>query len=479
MEKVQAFNPYLPTYEYIPDGEPHVFDERVYIYGSHDKFAGKKFCLDDYVCYSASIYDLSNWKYEGYIYKRTQDPRSMNGKYELWAPDVVRGKDGRFYLYYCLDDRQLEIGVAVCDQPAGKYEFLGLVEHADGTPLGDKEDDTIPFDPGIFIDDDGEIYLYSGNGPRTKRQIGKENKASKVMTLEDDMLTIKKEPRNLLPTLGEGKNTSFEGHEFFEAMSIRKINKKYYLIYSSVHLHELCYAISDKPDCDYRFGGVVISNADISKNQPVAKNAYGNNHGGLEFMNNQWYIFYHKPSNRSNFSRQSCADKVEILEDGSIIQAEMTSCGLNDGPLKGTGKYPAHIACQLHGKKTQVIAHPLAMRREHPYITQSGPDVAVGTIGEKPYQYITNGKDGMTAVYKYFEFNGVKKLRVQCRGKIKGKLYVKIAGNVENVGYIELTPTKDWNWFECDVNIPNGIYPLYLRYEGKGKLDIKEFELLN
>ncbi len=55
----QITNPYLPEYEYIPDGEPHVFGDRVYIYGSHDRFGGRRFCMNDYVCYSADVRDLT------------------------------------------------------------------------------------------------------------------------------------------------------------------------------------------------------------------------------------------------------------------------------------------------------------------------------------------------------------------------------------------------------------------------------------
>jgi hypothetical protein len=128
----QAFNSYLPSYEYIPDGEPHVFGDRVYIYGSHDWFGGKKFCLNHYVCYSAPVADLTDWKYEGVIYRNDQDVRMVNGSHELWAPDTVRGKDGRYYLYYCADDMLPEIGVAVCDSPAGCYEFLGIVHDKTG-----------------------------------------------------------------------------------------------------------------------------------------------------------------------------------------------------------------------------------------------------------------------------------------------------------------------------------------------------------
>ena len=49
----QIYNPYLPLYEYIPDGEPHVFGDRVYVYGSHDAFGAPIFCVNDYVCWSA------------------------------------------------------------------------------------------------------------------------------------------------------------------------------------------------------------------------------------------------------------------------------------------------------------------------------------------------------------------------------------------------------------------------------------------
>ena len=69
----QVFNPYLPSWEYIPDGEPHVFGDRVYLYGSHDMYSGWGYCLGDYVCYSASVYDLTDWRYEGVIYTKDSD----------------------------------------------------------------------------------------------------------------------------------------------------------------------------------------------------------------------------------------------------------------------------------------------------------------------------------------------------------------------------------------------------------------------
>ena len=84
-------NPYLPYWEYIPDGEPHVFDGRVYVYGSHDLFRGWVYCLQDYVCWSAPEDDLSDWRFEGVIYRRDQDPKNPGGWQSLYAPDVTRG----------------------------------------------------------------------------------------------------------------------------------------------------------------------------------------------------------------------------------------------------------------------------------------------------------------------------------------------------------------------------------------------------
>lgn len=482
MEKNYILNPYLPEYEYIPDGEPHVFGDRVYIYGSHDSFGGKKFCLNDYVCYSADVHDLTKWRYEGVIYTRTQDPRMADGTHELWAPDVVQGKDGRYYLYYCPDDSIKSIGVAVCDAPAGKYEFYGIVQDKNGGYIGERDGDTIAFDPGVFIDEDGSIYLYSGNGPRTKSAVGKEPKASVVMKLSDDMLTVISEPRKMLPVLGEAAGTGFEGHEFFEASSIRKIKGKYYLVYSSVNLHELCYAVSDRPDGGYKYGGVIVSNAEIKEGSAdkTPKNCYGNNHGGIECIDGNYYIFYHRQTNRSMFSRQGCAEKIQILEDGTIPQVELTSEGMSRGPLPGYGTYPASSVCNLHGKHPQAIAHPLAMGKRHPYLTQDGEDFSqdLAEQGKKPPRmYITNGKNGMVAVFRYFSCKDLKRINVTVRGNAKGKLIIRTKENDAAVGEIAITPSKEWITLSGAVEVPDGRQALIFCYEGRGKLDFLEFTL--
>ena len=159
--KKQVFNPYMPSWEYVPDGEPHIFGDRVYVYGSHDMFNGWGFCLCDYVCYSAPVNDLADWRYEGVIYTKESDPFNPDGKMVMNAPDVTQGPDGRYYLFYPLNLTS-SIGVAVCDTPAGKYEYLGRVKHPDGTIYGCKKGDPLACDPAILVDDDGRIWMYAG-----------------------------------------------------------------------------------------------------------------------------------------------------------------------------------------------------------------------------------------------------------------------------------------------------------------------------
>ena len=102
MSGKQVINPYLPNWEYVPDGEPYVFGDRVYVYGSHDQFGGDVYCPGDYVCWSAPAEDLGDWRYEGVIYRKDQDPGNTDLQGNLYAPDVTVGPDGRYYLYYVL-----------------------------------------------------------------------------------------------------------------------------------------------------------------------------------------------------------------------------------------------------------------------------------------------------------------------------------------------------------------------------------------
>lgn len=446
--KHQVYNPFLPLNVYIPDGEPHVFGDRVYLFGSHDKEGGETFCMLDYEIWSAPVDDLSDWSSKGANYSALQDPLSVStNRPYVYAPDCVRGNDGRYYLYYCLSgDKGVggyfgPIGVAVCDTPDGKYSFYGHVRFPDGKPCYR----FVPFDPAV-INDDGIIRLYYGTWypfdeladdereryllqqaqmfGKTVEEIRSETDG--VMgpvccTLADDMLTITEGPKRILPALTKGtpfesimakegeliEGHQFFGHGFYEGASIRKIGKTYYFIYSSVNNHELCYATSIYPDREFTYRGVIVSNGDVGyqgRREAERLNHTGTTHGSIEKIGDRWYVFYHRQTHGTDYSRQACAEPIEILPDGSIPQVEITSCGLNQGSLAGEGEYPAVICCNLtnghmpHGGNASFTGIPM--------VTSSN--------GER---YLANLESGTVIAYKYFDLRKTTWLEAEVRGK--------------------------------------------------------------
>ena len=482
MKTKQALNPYMPSWEYVPDAEPHVVGDRVYVYGSHDIFNGLNFCLGDYVCWSAPVDDLGNWRYEGCIYKREQDPaapriRLTNG---LAAPDMIQGPDGRFYLYYFMGGTKM-ISVAVCDEPAGKYEFYCYVKYSDGIAIG-KKNEPFQFDPGVFMDDDGKLYLYSGFALAGNPILLDGSKPTEhgPMCFEldpSDMLTVLNGP-SYIGVAGEKESigTPYEGHAFLEASSMRKFNGTYYFIYSTMNSHELCYATSDSPVKKFQYGGILVSNGDIGlegvPDVKHARNNTGNTHGSIIELNGKYFVFYHRHSNRKQSSRQAMAEEIRF-EDGKFYQAEMTSCGLNGGPLEGKGTYPSYIACNLYGKKgtrfLSMIKHP---KNGTPYLTQDGKDRESG-----PDQYIANMCDSALAGFKYFDLSETKEISVAIKGRAEGTLYVRTSENGEAVATITVSPCKEVKEFSSAVHTSGNREALFFTFEGKGSFDFISFTL--
>ncbi len=451
----QGVNPYLPSWEYIPDGEPYVFGDRVYIYGSHDFFNGHVFCMGDYMGWSAPINDLSDWRCEGTIYRRREDPANASGYACLYAPDVTVGPDGRYYLYYVLDKLNI-VSVAVCDTPAGCYSFLGYVHYKDGTPLGMREGDEPQFDPGVLTEDN-KTYLYTGfcGFGDTSRH------GAMCTVLEPDMLTVAEDPVIIAPGCMYARGTDFEGHAFFEAPSMRKRGDTYYFVYSSQSMHELCYATSDKPNAGFRYGGVIVSNCDMHigtyKPGDMPSAFGGNNHGSIVDIAGQWYVFYHRQTNNHWFSRQGCIEPIFFDRDGRIPQVEITSSGPNGCPLLGKGEYPAYIACNLFTPARDVMAG----KPGQPYITQESRE-------SKEPGYIAGITPGTTIGFKYFDVTDATGVSVWIRGYASGAFEIRNRPDGPVLGIIPLSSSNDWTRFSTKITFEKGKQALYLTYVMEG-----------
>jgi len=288
----------------IPDGELRVFPDpdtgelRVYIYGSYD-LDGSGCASDQYRVFSAPLSDLTDRTEHGIAFASTNRNESLGipdgvswSSNWLYAPLCIRGKGGKYYLYFCLSGGTPREGVAVSDRPEGPF--------TDAKPIAVNSLPGSPnqIDPAIFIDDDGKIYYYWGQT------------SVKAAELNEDMYTIKPETyiSNLItgPSSPYGpnmtSNPSVGVFAFHEGASMRKRDGKYYLIYSSVSSMKgstndtigrqqggatsLDYAMSDSPLGPFTYCGTIINSRCIDP-------ASWNNHGSIVELNGEWYVFNH------------------------------------------------------------------------------------------------------------------------------------------------------------------------------------------
>jgi len=298
------------------------------------------------------------------------------------------------------------------------------------------------------------------------------------MELEPDMVTIRTEPKVLFPI--KEKPGAFPDHAFFEASSIRKVDGKYCFVYSSEHNHDLCYAMSDRPDGPYTYGGVLVDLGDLylhgNTDEHHANNYLGNTHGGLLNIGDTWYIFYHRQTNRTSYARQACAEKLERTADGGFRQAEVTSCGLNPGPLLGKGRYEARIACNLwaKGHETGRVDGSKKALAAHPYFTQTGRDRE--SDGD---QYIANMRDCACAGFKYFLFDGTEsRLIVSYSGKATGRLLVSDRPDGSNLlASLPVSSSGPIAHSEGDFTVSAGTRALYFTFSGSGELNFHAYKI--
>ncbi|MGB3008403.1 MAG: family 43 glycosylhydrolase [Chitinophagaceae bacterium] len=297
---IVAQNPIIRN-QYSADPTARVFGDRVYVYPSHDIFAteGKGrlgwFCMEDYHVFSSA--NLTDWTDHGMIVTQNKIPWVRPDSYSMWAPDCIERND-KYYFYFPTSPkdtakygRGFRIGVAVADKPTGPF-----------IPEAEPINDVKGIDPNVFIDKDGQAYLYWSQGNIYGAK------------LKSNMLELDSEVKTLgdLPTKGLK-----EGPYMIERNGI------YYLTYPHVEnkIERLEYAISDNPLGPFKFAGVIMDESPTG--------CWTNHHSIIEFKK-QWYLFYHHNDYSPNFdkARSIRADSLSFNPDGTIKKVIPTFRGI-------------------------------------------------------------------------------------------------------------------------------------------------------
>jgi hypothetical protein len=306
-----AQNPIIRN-QFTADPSARVFGDRVYVYPSHDILATKGkgrvgwFCMEDYHVFSSS--NLTDWTDHGMIVTQNKVPWVKPDSYSMWAPDCIE-RNGKYYFYFPTAAKDtitygsgFTIGVAVADKPEGPYIPEALpIKGVRG------------IDPNVFIDKNGQAYLYwsAGNIYGAK--------------LKSNMLELDSEVKILgdLPTKGLK-----EGPYMLERNGI------YYLTYPHVEnkIERLEYAIGDNPLGPFKVTGVIMDESPTG--------CWTNHHSIIQFRN-QWYLFYHHNDYSPKFdkARSIRLDSLSFNDDGTIKKVIPT--------LRGAGLTKANQRIQI------------------------------------------------------------------------------------------------------------------------------------
>jgi len=286
---------------YLADPSPLVTGDRVYVYCSNDDESPLEgsYNIPNVICVSSS--DMKNWTDHGSVFRAEESTKWAK---KTWAPAAIE-RDGKYYLYF--GNGGANIGVVVSDSPTGPFEdVLGkpLIEH--GTPGVQPARNMWLFDPGVFIDDDGQAYIYfGGNGDDNVR----------VARLKKDMVTL------------DGEVIKMTAPNFFEAAWVWKRNGKYYFSYSTTPKAQMRidYMTGDDPIEGFEYAGVVA-------NQPPVN--HNNNHAAEFRFKDRWYHVYHnrivakEAGIPTGFRRNLAIEEFTYDKDGKIKKVEYTTDGV-------------------------------------------------------------------------------------------------------------------------------------------------------
>ncbi|MGE4286019.1 MAG: glycoside hydrolase family 43 protein [Phycisphaerae bacterium] len=422
----RAADPVVQT-KFTADPAPMVYNGTVYLYTSHDEdyapagMAG--FRMRDWLCYTST--DMVNWTDHGSVasLKNFSWAKSSWGGFEngAWAPQTIE-RNGKFYMYCPVQGSG--IGVLVADNPLGPFT------DPLGKPLIGPQFDSI--DPTVFIDDDGQAYLYWGNPNMW------------YVKLKEDMISFTGEPVKE-PSIAkiEGKQDLYH---YQEGPWIYKRDGHYYNAYASTCCPEgIAYSMSDSPTGPWEFKGYIV--------RPDRRSS-GNHPGIIDYKGGSYVFGFNYKLNFAITSehherRSVCVEKFEYNQDGTIPELpwwEEAEAVQQLGYLNPRKKTEAETICWSKGVKTQACSEGgmnVCNIDDGDYIKVKGVDFGAGA--ERFTARVASATEGG---------------RIEVRldgpdGKLAGTCTVPGTGG-----------RQTWITVSCPVNEVGGVRDLYLRFAG-------------
>lgn len=420
---VSGQNPIIQTL-YTADPAPIIHNDTLFVFVGHDEDDAPKgsYLMREYRLYSTI--DLVNWTDHGTILRTSEVSWSAG---DASAAQCIE-QNGKFYFYISTLNNTpgsggVSVGVLVSDNIYGPYkDVLGkaLVTNQMTTQAHHSWDD---LDPTVFIDDDGQAYLYWGNGVCYRAK------------LNEDMISLK----DSITPLNVSDQSAF-GPGFTEAPWVYKRNGLYYMIYASGFPESIHYTTAIKPEGPWTYRGVVM---------PLERGSNTNHPGIIDFKGNS-YFFYHNDGlpGGHGYRRSVCVEQFEYNADGSIPQMTMTN-----GIAKGLASLNPYVRTEA-----ETIAFSEGVKIEGDKLTAL---------------YITSIHDGDYIKVRDVNFGskGASKFKALTSSRYHGgDIELRLDGfEGELIGILKTSYTGEWsNWkqFSTAVSGASGIHDLYLVFKG-------------
>ena len=415
------FNMPIIQTKYTADPAPMVYNDTVFLYTTHDEDDAEGFKMQDWLLYTST--DMVNWTDHGVVasLKSFDWVKRDNG---AWAEQVVE-RNGKFYMYCPIHGNG--IGVLVSDSPYGPFK------DPLGKPLVWQKEHWDDIDPTVFIDEDGQAYMYWGNPNCYYVKLNED-----MISYSGDIVKLKETPEHYQ-----------EGPWFY------KRNGHYYLAFASTCCPEgIGYAMSDSPTGPWKTKGYIMRPTERTRG----------NHPGIMDYKGKSYVFglnydLLKLETNTHYERRSVSvAEMHYNEDGTIQEVPYWA----DTKLEQIGTFNPFRKIEA-----ETMAWGYGLK------TAPNADKSLSVVDVNNGEYIcVRGVDFGKNKARRFE---VSALPLE-GGNLKIRLDAPDGKIVGNVNIPQGNEAFKYELYSCEVNAVSGIHDLYLSFEGENNKDLFELD---